>query len=465
MFVQNASQLTNHGCVQLRRAALDIVEHALAAADPYHAVKELVHLDDNRLSVGTLAYDLSQRGDIYVLGAGKATLRIAEALDEILGPRIGHGVIAIKQGQTHDLRYIRVIEAAHPYPDETSFRAARETMALAKRAQPGDIVFTAITGGSSALLCYPAEGITLEEKRRVHELLLSCGADILEINAVRKHLSQVKGGLLAKAALPAQLINLTVSDVIGDPLDYIAGPVVPDTSHVSDAVSVLNKYALWERVAPSVQRHLRKGARVETPKDMDKALVHTFVVVPSSAASNAASVRAKELGFPPLFLTTYLTGESSEAAAFLGAIVREIAETGRPMVPPCAVIASGENTVTVPEGSGTGGPSQELALSLAVHLDGLPPVVAACLDTDGTDGPTDFAGAVVDSLTATHARKLGQDVSSMLSAHDVTPMLKELGDIVHTGATGTNLADLIVIVVGCRGNQEPPGDSSSESRR
>ena len=450
MFVKNSERLLDHGHIELRRAALDVVEHGLCAADPYGAVKEAVHLDGHWLTAGNLSYDLNVRGAIFVLGAGKATLRIAEALEEILGPRISAGLISIKRGQPHDLRHIRVIEAGHPIPDGASFQAAREMLALAKRAKAGDIVFTAFTGGSSALLCYPAEGMTLDEKREVHQLLLFCGADILQINAVRKHLSRVKGGLLAQAALPAELINLTVSDVIEDPPDYICCPVVPDTSSLDDAIDVLKRNDLWTRVAPSVRAHLSLGPDAETPKSLDPRLVHTWVIVPIAAASTAAVARARELGYAPLFLTTCLTGESREAGAFLGAIAREIARRGRPLAPPCALILNGENTVTVAASKGTGGPSQELAASLALYLDGLPCVVAACLDTDGTDGPTDYAGALVDSQTASVARAGGHDLFRALRAHDVAPLLQDVGDIVCTGATGTNVADLVVILIGQR---------------
>ena len=448
MFVRNSARLLDHGEIELRKAALDVVEHALAAADPYHAVKELVHLEGERLTVGHLSYDLNERGSVYVVGAGKATLRIAEALEEILGPRISQGLISIKRGQPHALQRIKVIEAGHPFPDQCSHQAAREALALVQSAQSGDLVFTAFTGGSSALFCHPAEGITLEEKKQVHELLLASGADIKEINAVRKHLSRVKGGLLAEQALPAELINLTVSDVIEDPLDYICCPVVADTSSVSDAIDVLQRYGLWERVAPSVRAHLGRGDASETPKRLDSGRVHTFVAVPIAAAANAAVARARELGFAALLLTTCVTGESREAGAFLAAIAREIANRGRPVASPCALVLGGENTVTVCSGSGSGGPSQELAASLAMHLDGLRHVVAVCLDTDGTDGPTDFAGAVVDGQTASRARALGYDLFRTLRAHDVTPLLQGAGDILFTGPTGTNVADLVVILVG-----------------
>jgi len=446
-FVQNSDVLLGHGNSELRNVALDIVEYALSAVDPYFAVKKLVHLDGKRLTVGNLVLDLSQVTNVYVLGAGKATLRIAEAIEDILGDRIDDGLIAIKRGQAHNLQSVRVIETAHPFPDKTSLQAAKEALALANRAQVGDVIFTAITGGSSALLCYPPDSISFEEKRQVHELLLGCGADIVEINAVRKHLSRVKGGLLAQAALPAQLINFTVSDVVGDHLDYIAGPVVPDTSYLTDAIAVLKKFDLWNRVAPSVRKHLGKGPSVETPKNLDGKLVHSFVVVPSAAAAKAACARAEELGFRSLLLTTCLEGESREVAVVIASIVREIVSTANPIPVPCALISSGETTVTVENENGVGGPSQEFALSLATRIDGLSQVVAACLDTDGTDGPTEFAGALVDGLTASSIRDLGRDAFSALKTHNVTPLLEELGDLVHTGATGTNVSDLRLILV------------------
>jgi len=447
-FIQNSDVLLGHGNSELRNVALDIVEYALSAVDPYFAVEQLVHLNSERLTVGNLVLDLSQVKNIYVLGAGKATLRIAEAIEDILGNRIDGGLIAIKRGQPHNLRYVRVIEAAHPIPDKASFQAAKEALTLANRAQAGDVIFTATTGGSSALLCYPPDNISFEEKRQVHELLLGCGADIVEINAVRKHLSRVKGGLLAQAAFPAQLINLTVSDVVGDHLDYIAGPVVPDTSYLTDAIAVLKQYDLWNRVAPSVREHLGKGPSVETPKKLDGKLVHSFVVVPSAAAAKAACARAEELGFRSLLLTTYLEGESREAAVVVASIVREIVSTANPIPVPCALIASGENTVMVENKNGVGGPSQEFALSIATRIDSLSQVVAACLDTDGTDGPTEFAGALVDGLTASSIRDLGRDAFSALKTHTATPLLEELGDLVYTGATGTNVSDLRVILIG-----------------
>ncbi len=446
--IRNQAQLLNHSTCELRRAAIDILEHALAAADPYHVVRELIHLEDEVLSIGDLRYDLSQPGNIFVLGAGKATFRIGQALEEILGPRIERGVIVVNQRPSDHLKRIRVLEAGHPIPDERSYQAACEVMACAQAAKAGDLVFAAITGGSSALLCLPAEGISLEEKREVHQLLLASGADILAINAVRKHLSRIKGGLLAQAILPAELVNLTVSDVIGDPLDYITGPTVADTSCVSDAIDVLKRFDLWDKVATSVREHLCKESQAETPKALAAGLVHTCLLIPNATACEAASAKAQELGFKPLVLTTSLEGESQEVGIFLGTIAREIVANGRPITPPCAVIAGGEATVTVLDADGAGGPSQELALGAAMKIEGMPQVVLASIDTDGFDGPTEFAGALVDGSTLSRAEKLGYNVFSQLKAHNVTPLLEDIGDAVLTGPIGTNVADLVVILVG-----------------
>jgi glycerate-2-kinase len=261
--------------------------------------------------------------------------------------------------------------------------------------------------------------------------------------------------LLTQAILPGQVINLTVSDVVGDPFDYITGPTVADTSCVADAVDVLKAYGLWDRVAPSVRRHLSQGQDAETPKAFDPNLVHSFLLVPSAAACNAASSKAQSLGFEPLVLTTSLEGESQEAGIVLGSIAREILRTGRPLPPPCAVVASGEVTVTVLDAQGTGGPSQELALGAAMAIEGLPGVVVASMDTDGFDGPTEFAGALADGTTMARTRRMQRDLFRELRAHNVTPLLKDLKDGLLTGPTGTNIADLVVMLIAEDKGPEP----------
>ena len=244
VYLRNRDILTSHGNIALRKAAVEIIEHALQAADPYTAVRRLVQLDGHLLSVGDLVFNLKLYERIFVMGAGKASLPIAQALEDILGDRISDGLFVLKHGSRADLNRTKVIYAAHPVPDENGHKGAQAMMEMAEGFAKNDLVFAGISGGSSALLPLPVEGVSLADKQRVNQVLLHCGADIIEINAVRKHLSRIKGGWLAKAILPATLVNLTVSDVVGDPLDYITGPTVPDTSTFDDARGVLNRYEL-----------------------------------------------------------------------------------------------------------------------------------------------------------------------------------------------------------------------------
>lgn len=452
-FVKNRTQLLSHGNTRLRDLALEVIEHALTAANPYEATRKLVRLDTETLTVGHLSFDLRQHKRIFLVGAGKATYGIAKALEDLLGERITDGVVVCKYGQEGDLAYSRKYLAAHPIPDESGFAAAKEAMVLAEQTQPGDIVFACVTGGSSALLPYPIPEITLEEKKQVNRILLTCGANIVEINAVRKHLSQIKGGRLAKMIDPrAHLINLTVSDVIGDPLDYITDPTVPDTSTFDDARRTLTKYNLWARIPPAVAGFLNScGPERETPKqeDLSGRLRHDFILVAGDAACVAAEQVAKSLGFNTMILSTMLEGDSKELGKTFAAIAKEIVLNQRPLQTPAAVIGGGETTVRLLEGgSGLGGPNQEFALSLSAEVDSIEGIVAVGLDSDGTDGPTDLAGAILDDRTVIRAKALGIDIYDCLEAHDVTPALIRLGDAVDTGATGTNVNDLKFILVG-----------------
>ncbi|HWR69357.1 MAG TPA: DUF4147 domain-containing protein, partial [Desulfomonilia bacterium] len=393
--------------------------------------------------------DLKKQGRIFLLGTGKATYPIARALEEILGDRIADGVIICKYGQEGNLSRSRLFFSSHPIPDEAGFQAAGEALALARNTQPGDIVFAGITGGSSALMPYPVEGVTLEEKKLVNRLLLTCSANIIEINAVRKHLSRIKGGWLAKAIHPrAHLINLTVSDVIGDPLDYITCPTVPDTSSFDDARRTLTKYELWEKVPASVSRYLKAGNEaLETPKDLSDHLIDNFIIVAGTAACEGAAARARELDFETMILSTMLEGESRELGGTFAAVAKEILMNRRPLKPPCVIIGGGETTVKITGDAGQGGPNQEFSLGAALWIDGIGDVVIIGQDSDGTDGPTDFAGGIVDNFTAERARKLGIDIYAALNRHDVTPVLLQLEDAILTGATGTNVNDLKLMLV------------------
>jgi len=422
----------------------------LCAANPYIATKNLVNFQGGILTVGPLRFDLSRRGNVYVLGAGKATFPIAKALEEILGERITEGLIIVKKDQEGTLKGIKVRRASHPIPDKEGLEAARDIKRIAEKAQKNDIVFCAITGGSSALMPLPVSSIGLEEKRRVNELLLASGATIREINAVRKHLSDIKGGKLALSILPGEIINLTVSDVTEDPLDYITGPTVPDTSTFSEAVSVLKKYNLWGKFPQSAICYLQNASsELETPKDFGefKSLVHSFILIRSGTICEAAAEKAKEFGFMPLILTTMLEGESREVGVMFAGIAKEIKHCNRPLPPPCAIIAGGETTVKIEGKCGQGGPNQEFALSAALQLASYDRVVIAALDTDGTDGPTDIAGGLIDGSTIKRAKENNFDVFKHLLEHDASPVLLSLDDAIITGSTGTNANDLKILLV------------------
>jgi glycerate-2-kinase len=340
------------------------------------------------------------------------------------------------------LRRIRSLAAAHPVPDAESLRGGRELSGLARRAGERDLVFALITGGSSALLAHPPEGVSLADKQRLNEVLLASGAAIREVNAVRKHVSQVKGGRLAQLIFPARLVNLTVSDVVGDPLDCITDPTVPDTSTYQDAWRTLDKYDLWAKLPASVQAHLRRGAEIETPKAFTQRR-HDFIVVPGDAACRGAVQRCEELGFATRLLTAELEGESREAASrfieWAGDLENEW-PTGRAR----AVVAGGETTVTL-DGltSAAGGPNQEFALSAACAIEGREGVVVGAIDLDGTDGPMQACGGLVDGGTVGRARAAGRDTYASLRSHATRALLETTGDLVLTGPTGTYVNDLM----------------------
>jgi len=296
---------------------------------------------------------------------------------------------------------------------------------------------------------YPVEEVSLEDKKLVNSLLLHCGANIIEINSVRKHLSRIKGGRLAQAIHPdAHLINLTVSDVIGDPLDYITCPTVPDTSTFTQARATLSKYELWKKVPVSVRDYLENaGPEEESPKSLSDHQIYDFIVVPGTAACEGAYDAAKELGFSALILSTMLEGESSEVGGTFADIAREIRAKARPVAPPCVIIGGGETTVRISDQCGQGGPNQEFAVGAALRLGDTEGVVIVGLDTDGTDGPSDFAGAIVDASTIARAQEARIDLYAALIGHDVSRYLNDLGENIITGATGTNVNDLKIMVV------------------
>jgi glycerate 2-kinase len=435
-----------------RSKALAILAAALEAVDPEEAIKDQVFLTDDKLRIGERVYDLSYYRRIIVVGGGKAGASMAKAIEEILGPRIVAGLVNVKYGHTADTRAIKVNEAGHPIPDEAGLDGARRIQELAKGAGEGDLVLCLISGGGSALLPLPSEGITLADLQTLNDALLRCGATINEINAVRKHLSRIKGGGLAHLAYPAELVSLILSDVVGNPLDVIAsGPTVADGSTFAQACSVIKKYGLWREIPPSVAERLRQGRDglvPETPKAGDPLFARTYnlVVGSNEIAARAAIARARELGFNTLLLSTFVEGEAREVGRVFAAVAKEIAYSGQPVRRPACVVAGGETTVTL-RGQGKGGRNQELALAAALEIAGLGEAMVIGLATDGTDGPTDAAGALADGTTIERARGRGLEAARYLADNDSYHFFEALGDLIVTGPTNTNVNDLTFVFV------------------
>jgi glycerate-2-kinase len=447
--IMNKDELVSHGNVKGREVALKIIEYALESVDSYKATLRLVNVDDDTLKVGGSKYDLARVNRIFVVGAGKATYPIAKALEEILEDRLSGGLIIVKRGDGRRLNRIQVVEASHPLPDEAGLEGARRIVKIAEGAQFRDLVFCAITGGASALMPLPAGDITLEDKRVVTDLLLKSGAKIDEVNAVRNHISKIKGGRLAHYIHPAQIINLIVIDeVAGQPW----GPTVPDQTTFQDAFKTLKKYGLWDKVPNTVRGYIERGLRdprLETPKtkDFDGLKVQNVILADNEILCEAAERKARDLGFKPMILSTVVEGESREVGSVLATIGKEVDVKGRPLKPPCVLIAGGESTVKVEGESGLGGPSQELVLGASLRIGGCGRIVVASIDTDGTDGPTDVAGGIADGYTVSRAEGEGIDIFDSLTKHNSYEVLRRLKDTIVTGPTGTNVMDLNLIVV------------------
>lgn len=433
-----------------RERVLPILSAALEAVDPYAAVARALVRADNQLRIGDRTYDLGRIERVLVVGAGKAGAPMARAVEDVLGDRIAAGAVNVKRGHVEPTRVIQLQEAGHPIPDEAGVDGTRRIVELLRSAGPRDLVICLISGGGSALLQLPAEGISLADIQHVTDLLLRAGATINELNTVRKHLSQVTGGGLARLAQPAPLVALLLSDVVGNPLDVIAsGPTVPDTSTFADAIAILERFDLWSQVPASVRQRLEAGRRgeiPETPKADDPlfATVQNLVVASNELAAQAAVAEAERRGFRALLLSTYVEGEAREVAKVYAALAREVAASGRPLPRPCCLVLGGETTVTV-RGRGKGGRNQELALAAALKLDGLADVLLVALATDGNDGPTDAAGAVADGTTIARARALGLDPYAALAENDAYPFFDRLGDLLLTGPTNTNVNDLAFV--------------------
>jgi glycerate 2-kinase len=405
----------------------------------------------SRVRAGGYTYDLRKIRRIVLIGAGKAAVPMARALPKALRDRLDRGVIAAP-ARPHGLSLprIAVVKAGHPVPDKSSVRAARQVLKLVGTLSDNDLLIVVLSGGASSMLALPVEGLTLLDKQRTTNLLVRCGATISEVNAVRKHLSAIKGGRLAKATR-AQVLTLILSDVHGDDVSTIgSGPTAPDPTTFKDAVGIVREYGLWRRLPIRVRIHLVEGLggwQHETPKARSRIFkrVRHVIIGNNRVAVNAAASAARRLGYDVVVFEQFLTGEAAQIGQWMGQLGRELAERTR-LRRPLLVLAGGEVTVTV-RGNGRGGRAQEFALAGALSLQGTSGVWLAAMGTDGRDGPTDVAGAAVNGKTVARGRLKGYSAARYLARNDSYIFFKNVGGHIRTGPTGTNVNDLYFLLV------------------
>lgn len=426
-----------------------VLAAALDAVDPQPAVLRLLQQDS------AIAEALAASRRVLVVGAGKAAYPMALALEQALGSRLAGGLVVTKDGHIpspNELTCIQIVEAGHPLPDGRGVQSAQQISDMLQEAGPDDLVLCLISGGGSALLTAPAPGISLADLQRLTALLLQCGAPIQRINGLRKHLETLKGGGLARLAAPARVMALILSDVVGDPLDAIAsGPTVPDPTTYADAWDTLDQFGLLASAPPAILAHLQRGLRGELsetlkPGDPIFARVTNRLVGSNAQAAAAAAEKANSLGWNAAVLTSRQEGEARSVGAELARLAQQVAHEGRPLQRPACLILGGETTVTV-HGSGKGGRNQEVALGAAAGLSGLPDALVVALASDGGDGPTDAAGAVVNGETLARAATLGLDAGAALANNDAYPFFDALNDLLKPGPTRTNVNDLMLVWV------------------
>jgi glycerate 2-kinase len=439
---------------ELKAVSARIRAAALAAADPRRAVREHLSLDGKGIAVS--GEQIPAAGRLVLAAVGKASPAMAEAALEVFGERVDQGIIVMPRGYACDLpsRFPRVklFASGHPIPDEEGLRAAAQLMEVVRGMSESDVCLLLLSGGGSALLPLPQPPVSLADKQEVTALLLACGAEIREINTVRKHLSAIKGGRLAEACR-GRILTLAVSDVVGDSLPSIAsGPTTPDPTTFGETREILDRYSLLPRLPATVRSLIGDGVAGRVP-DTPKALPerHTArVIAGNRGALQAAAAEAEACGYPPLLLTAFLSGEAREAGRLLAAVAREVCVSRQPAAPPACVIAGGETTVTL-RGGGRGGRNQEIALSAALELAGLPGVLLTSFATDGKEGNTEAAGATASGETAAAGRKAGADPLRCLRENDSHAFLEAAGELVVTGPTYTNVNDLSFLLIAERG--------------
>jgi glycerate 2-kinase len=427
------------------------IVRGLDAVDARKVVGRVISRNGEELVIGRRRYDLRRYDRVVVLGAGKATASMAQAVEQRLGSRLQGGFVVVKHGHVVPTRQIVVVEAGHPIPDRAGQRAAARLCALATELSRRDLLIVLLSGGASSLLPAPVPGITLADKQKTTQELLRCGASIREVNTVRKHLSRIKGGRLAEMT-KATIVTLILSDVLGDDLSAIAsGPTVPDPTTYLEAVAILKRYRIWQAVPQRVRRHLTRGCQgltSETPKPGFSLFrrVHHHIVGNNDAAVRAVARVAREAGLRTLLYKPALSGEARDEGQRFGLLAKNIAQAGTPLQKPCCVVAGGETTVTV-TGRGRGGRAQEFVAAAALEIAGLAKVWVVAIGTDGTDGPTDAAGAIVGGNTMARAQRLSVDLKGALQRHNTYSALKRLHQLIITGPTGTNVNDLYLLLI------------------
>lgn len=437
----------------LKEKAKSIFFASLKGADPKLCVKRFLMVENGYILAGDLRKKLNEINKILVVGAGKASALMAQATEEVLGDEIDSGAVVSKTGYQAPLKKIKLYFGGHPYPDENGVKRTQTIIETVSEAGENDLVISLFSGGGSSLLVSPFDGISLEDKKRITRLLLECGANIDEINTIRKHISKVKGGRLAKLAYPAQIVSLILSDVIGDRLDSIAsGPTAPDPTTFKDCLEVLFKYKLMDKIPKSIKVFLennqnKKDCETLKPEDLVFEKVKNIIVGSNLSALKEAQRKAKELDFNTLMLSSTISGDTRKAALEHAELARRIKVEKKIVPPPACVISGGETTVEV-KGKGLGGRNQEFVLVSAIEIDGLKNVVIASLNTDGTDGPTDAAGAICDGFTVSRAKKKNLDPKEYLDQNDSYHFFQQLGDLIKTGPTNTNVMDIHIILVG-----------------
>jgi glycerate 2-kinase len=427
-----------------------IMAAAIDAVEPGKAVREHMKFDGSTLETNGEIINLDRFNRIFLIGAGKAGEPMTEAVLKILGDRVDRGVVVVKEGYSsrrNKTNQVEIIEAGHPIPDERGTQATEKIIRLLEDTRHDDLLIFLISGGGSALLLSPVQGVTLQDIQTLTAELLASGASINEINTLRKHLDQVKGGQIARYSAPAKLVSLILSDVVGDPLDIIAsGPTVPDPSSYEEAIAIIDRYQIVNQIPQSILKHLERGmngTEPETPKPGDPVFENVIntIIASNRTAAQKAIQQAEEEGFKSMLLTNYLQGEANQVGRTLAAILKQMAINNQPLPHPACIVIGGETTVTL-IGNGLGGRNQEIALAATRELEGLKDIALITLATDGGDGPTDAAGAVVNGETHQRAQVLQLDPQRFLANNDAYNFFNSLDDLIITGPTKTNVNDL-----------------------